>query len=74
MDEVGAAAIEQGFSGNADWEVSGAPGSSFAAAPATSGAAAGGSWDAGNDDWAASGAAPAGGEWGAAESKPAEQW
>ena len=74
-DEVGAAAIEQGFGGNADWEVSGAPGSSFAAAPTTSGAAGGGSWEAsGGDDWAASGAAPSG-EWGATEgAKAAEQW
>ena len=51
------AATEEGFAGNAEWEVSGAAtGGAFAAASNT---AAGTGWDAadGNTDWAASGAA-----------------
>lgn len=53
-DEVGPAAIEQGFGGNADWEVSGAGAGAFAAASATTAApaAAGAGWEAtGGDDW-----------------------
>ncbi|TVY40330.1 40S ribosomal protein [Lachnellula occidentalis] len=73
-DEVGAAAIDQGFGGNADWEVSGAGAGAFAAASATTAAppAAGGpGWDAaGGDDWAAAPAASA--EWGAPEAKVSE--
>jgi small subunit ribosomal protein SAe len=71
------AAIEQGFGGNADWEVAGASaGGAFAAASATAGAAAG-NWDAaaagGAEDWAA---APGGStEWGAAATPgPEQQW
>jgi len=73
-DEVGAAAIEQGFAGNADWEVSGASAGAFAAAGAT-GAAAGASWEADGADWAAS-SAPAQGtaEWGAAEAGKESTW
>jgi small subunit ribosomal protein SAe len=71
-DEVGPVAIEQGFGGNADWEVSGAAGSAFAAASATTGAAAGSNWDAG--DWAAAPAGEASTEWGAEGAKPSEQW
>jgi small subunit ribosomal protein SAe len=55
-EEVGAAAIEQGFAGNADWEVSGAAAGAFAAAGATTGAAAGASWEADGADWAAASA------------------
>lgn len=56
-DEVGAAAIDQGFASTADWEVSGAaPGGAFAAASATAGAAATSSWEADGADWAASSA------------------
>ncbi|TVY48360.1 40S ribosomal protein S0 [Lachnellula cervina] len=73
-DEVGPAAIDQGFGGNADWEVSGAGAGAFAAASATTAAppAAGGpGWDAaGGDDWAA--APAAGGEWGAPDPKASE--
>ncbi|TAQ90150.1 hypothetical protein B7494_g1569 [Chlorociboria aeruginascens] len=74
-DEVGPAAIEQGFGGTGDWEVSGAQAGAFASA-GTTGAAAGASWDAGDGaDWAASSApAATAGEWGAAETKPTEQW
>jgi len=72
-DEVGPAAIEQGFGGNADWEVSGAPAGAFAAASGT--AATGGNWDAAGEttEWAAAPAAAASGqEWGAAPAT--EQW
>lgn len=53
-DEVGAAAIDQGFAGNAEWEVQGASGAgAFASASNT--AAAGTSWEnEGGGDWAAS--------------------
>ena len=55
-DEVGAAAIEQGFSGGGEWEVQGATsgtGAYGAAKPAATG-----SWEAtGGDDWANAGAA-----------------
>jgi small subunit ribosomal protein SAe len=74
-DEVGPAAIEQGFGGNADWEVSGASaGGAFAAASATAGAAAP-NWDAAaatGEDWAAAPGTTT--EWGAATTGPAEQW
>ncbi|RDW64921.1 40S ribosomal protein S0 [Coleophoma cylindrospora] len=65
-DEVGPAAIEQGFAGTGDWEVSGTQATAFAGA---TGAAAGASWEASGDgaDWAASSAPAAGGEWGAAD-------
>ena len=70
-DDVGTAAIGTGFSnaGGGDWEVSGGK-NTFAAVPAASG-----TWDAAPEgaasaDWGA----PAGGEWGAAETKPSEQW
>ncbi|RDL41252.1 40S ribosomal protein S0 [Venustampulla echinocandica] len=73
-EEVGTAAVEQGFAGNADWEVSGAATGAFAAASATAAAApaaAGASWDAAGDEWAAAPAATA--EWGAADTKT-ENW
>jgi len=68
-DEVGPAAIEQGFAGNSDWEVAGASSGAFAAAGATGGAAATTGWEADGADWAASSAPAAAGtaEWGAAE-------
>jgi len=71
-DEVGPAAIETGFAaGTGDWEVSGTSATAFAGA--TTAAPGGAGWDAtGGDDWAASGTA--GGEWGAAETKPTENW
>lgn len=57
-DDVGAAVIDQGFSGNADWEVQG--GGAVAAFSAASNTAAGvtnTSWEDGGQDWAT--AAPA---------------
>jgi len=76
-DEVGPAAIEQGFAGNSDWEVAGSSAGAFAAAGATGGAAANASWEADGADWAASSAPAQTGnaEWGAAEGaeKPT-QW
>lgn len=62
-DEVGPGAIEQGFAGNQDWEVSGAPVGAFSAASNTAAAPATGqtgTWDADATatDWGAS-AAPA---------------
>ena len=51
-DEVGTAAIDQGFGGNAEWEVSGGTTSAFAAASNT---AAGQSWEESTQDWAATG-------------------
>lgn len=64
-DEVGAAAIDQGFNAGGDWEVANPSSSSFAAAPA----AANASWEASGDgagDWndAAAGTTA---EWGASE-------
>ena len=58
VDEVGAAAIDQGFGGNAEWEVpGGAPGAAaFSAATNTAGAQPGSSWEADGADWAASSA------------------
>ena len=58
-DDVGPAAIDQGFGGNAEWEVpAGAtgPAGAFSAAANTGGAAAGSSWEADGADWAASSA------------------
>jgi len=70
-DEVGPAAIDSGFAGNSDWEVSGASAGAFAAASATGGAA-GASWDAAeSSDWAAAPAASSG-DWAAAGTT--EQW
>jgi len=80
--EVGSTAIDQGFAGNADWEVSGASATAFAAATVTGGleppAATGvASWDAveGAGDWSAAPAAE-GAEWGAAavDAKETAQW
>ena len=69
--QVGAAAVDQGFTGNADWEVSGGNAGAFAATSATA-APGGASWDAAEpSDWAAAPAA-AGQEW--AASGTAEQW
>ena len=45
-DEVGPAAVEQGFAGNQDWDVSGTPTGAFGAASNTGGAGAAGTWDA----------------------------
>ena len=74
-DEVGPAAVEQGFGGNADWEVSGAPAGAFSAATNTAGAGATGTWDAeaGAADWTAGTApAPTGNQdWGAEAPKEA---
>ncbi|KAI9846665.1 MAG: structural constituent of ribosome [Sclerophora amabilis] len=59
VDDVGTQAVEQGFAGNTDWEVSGGTAGAFAAAGNTSGAGAAGTWDAGEGaDWTA-GTAPA---------------
>ena len=61
-DEVGPAAIDQGFSGNSEWEVPGAPGgaSAFAATSNTAAGAGTSSWEAdGATDWAAGAAQPA---------------
>lgn len=57
-DEVGPAAIDAGFVGGNEWEVSNAgPGGAFAASnTAATGGAAG--WEAEGADWAASAAAP----------------
>ena len=54
-DEVGPAAIEQGFPGTDQWEVPG--GSAAGAFGASKGAST--SWEAGGEDWANSGSAPA---------------
>ena len=56
-DEVGPAAIDQGFGGNTEWEVSGATPGAFTAASNT--AAVGSSWEEGAQDWAASATAAA---------------
>ena len=57
-------AVPQAFDSGADWEVTGAQGSTFAP-PAASGAP-GGSWDTDAPDWSAGVTqAPAGGEWAA---------
>jgi len=54
-DEVGAGAVEAGFT--QDWEVSGGSAGAFAAASGTAGATAASTWDADGADWAA-GSAP----------------
>jgi len=54
VDEVGAAAVGDGF--NTEWEVQGGNAGAFAAASGTGGAPAGASWDADGADWAASSA------------------
>ena len=54
-DDVGTQAIEQGFTGNNEWEVAGAPVATFSAQSNTAGAAATTSWDeggAGGAEWA----------------------
>lgn len=55
VDEVGTQAVDQGFAGNAEWELSGgATAGAFTAPAATSGAAAANaSWEAEGTDWAA---------------------
>lgn len=72
-DEVGAVAIESGFQQTGgDWEVSN---NTFGDGNVTTAPAAAANWDAAAaepaGDWAAQ---PAGGEWGAAETKPTESW
>jgi ribosomal protein uS2 len=58
VNDVGAQAIDQGFAGNAEWEVSGgAQNAAFSAASNTAGAQPGSTWDAEGADWAA-GSAP----------------
>ena len=70
-DDVGAAAVESGFSN--EWEVGGANAGAFAAASGTAGAQADASWDAEGADWAASkGPAQTGNEGWNAESAPAQ--
>jgi len=54
VDEVGAGAVEGGFSN--EWDVGGAPAGAFSAASATNGAAADASWDTEGADWAGSSA------------------
>lgn len=63
-DEVGPAAIDQGFAGNTEWEVpGGATGAAaFSAASNTAAGGGGTSWDADNADWASGGAAQTGNE------------
>ncbi len=58
VDDVGPAAVDQGFGGNTEWEVpGGVPNAAFTANTATAGATAGSTWEADGADWAA-GAAP----------------
>ena len=85
-DDVGAAAIDQGFAGNTEWEVAGstaAPTGAFSARSNT--AAAGGqtgtSWEAEGADWSASAGAgaaaqPAGDSWNSSggEKKQDDGW
>ena len=57
VDDVGPAAVDQGFVGNSEWEVpGGAPGgaAAFSAVSNTAGAQAASSWEAEGTDWAAS--------------------
>ena len=72
-DEVGPAAIEQGFGGNQDWEIpgTGAAGGAFSASANTGGAAAASSWEQDGADWATGGATQTGNDGWNAE-KPAE--
>ncbi len=76
-DDVGAQAIDQGFAGNAEWEVpGGAPaGAAFSAATNTAGAQPGSTWEADGADWTA-GAAPVqtGNEGWNAEAKKEPEW
>ena len=65
-DDVGPAAIDQGFAGNADWEVTGT-GPGAAAFGAASNTATGG----GGTSWEADGNTGAGGDW-AASSGPVQ--
>ena len=79
VDDVGAQAVDQGFSGNAEWEVSNATGgaAAFSAASNTAGAQPGSSWEADGADWAASsGPAQTGNEgWNAETQKTGDvQW
>ncbi len=80
VDEVGPQAVDQGFTGNAEWEVSAnAPGAgAFSAATANAGAQPGSSWEADGADWAASSApVQTGNDGWNAESKPQDtnvQW
>lgn len=79
VDEVGAAAIDQGFAGNSEWEVpGGATGAAaFTGTANTAGAAAGSSWEADGTDWAAGGAPVQTGNegWNAETSKTTDtQW
>jgi small subunit ribosomal protein SAe len=75
VDEVGAAAVDTGFSGaGGDWEVSGGNAAAFAGASTTP-AAPGAGWDAGAEDWAAAPAQGTTTEWGAADAAPkASEW
>ena len=51
-DDVGAAAIDQGFTGNAEWEVAGgAPSGAFAAPSNTAGAQPATTWEPSGADW-----------------------
>ena len=75
-DDVGTQAIDQGFGGNSEWEVSGgAVGGAFAAPSNT--AAAGAGWESGGagQDWAAAGATGATGATGGTEGQGGDvQW
>ena len=53
-DDVGPAAIDQGFGGNAEWEVSGGAGGvgAFSAASNTAAGQGQTSWEADGQDWA----------------------
>ena len=78
VNDVGPQAIDQGFGGNAEWEVpGGAPGgAAFSAASNTAGAQPSSTWDAEGADWAA-GAAPVqtGNDgWNAEVKKEGESW
>jgi len=64
-DEVGTTAVEAGFPGNADWEVSGVPAGAFAAPTGTAGAST--NWDADGADWSAGNATTGNTEWGASD-------
>ena len=69
VDEVGPAAVEQGFAGNQDWEISGAPAGAFGAASNTGGAGAASTWDA---EVTAGGAGGAAADWTAAGTAPVQ--
>ena len=57
-DEVGAAAIDQGFGGNTEWEIQGGGAVGAFSAASNTAAAANTSWEGEGQDWA-TGAAPA---------------